>query len=514
MYFRRFRIRRSPACCVVVLVCMGIWLAGCVEKEHELILLHTNDSHGSILPVDSLGGMAERATFIRQVRDKYPGVLLVDAGDFNTGQAVSNMFDAFPDVEAYNYMEYDAVTLGNHEFDQPVTLLLQQMQRATFPFVVSNVEYSGKTFGTRYLVKEVNGVKVGLFGLTTKNTENISIYVREVVFHEEIKAAREMVEILKKQKAEVIIGLVHLGFVGNTPEFVTSLELAAQVPGIDILVDGHTHTYIEQPVKINDTWIVIANQSGRFVGEGHLKVARGRLTDFSWKPVKIKGFQPDSILLRRLEPYVAAADKDLQTVIGRADGRFALFEQGENRARYGETALGNLVADALKWKAGLLLLNVDFALINSGGIRTDLPAGDITKGAVLSVLPFNNELEIVAMKGREVRRLFDFVAAVFPGDGAFAVVSREVQVEYDREAKKVLSLFINGQPVEEERIYYVATCDYVAAGKDGYAVVFDSTTSREKTSCLLSAVVMEYIQMQGIISPQTDGRIQVAGDFR
>lgn len=476
--------------------------------EREIILLHTNDSHGSILPVDGMGGMAERATFIKMVRKNNPYVLLVDAGDINTGQAVSNMFDARPDIEAYNFMGYDAVTAGNHEFDKPLEVLKKQMQWAEFPFVISNVTFENQLIGKENLIKELNGVKIGLFGLTTKNTSNVSVCAKDLVFSDELETARREVRALKKSGAEVIIGLVHLGFSETTPDFITSYKLAEQVEGIDILVDGHSHSFIQEPVRINHTWIVTANQSGNFVGKGSMKVKQGKMTGFVWQPVPMKGIAPDSVLLRRLNVYLEVAKKDLETIVGKAEQNFVLFEGERNIARYEESALGNLVADALKWKAEQLHLHVNFGLTNSGGIRAGLSAGTITKGEVMSVLPFSNVLEIVEMKGEQVCRLFDFIATVPPGNGAFAQVSKEVRVEYDREAGRVKGLSIEGKPVEKSRIYRMATCDYVAAGKDGYSAGLKEN-NRENTSRLLSDVVMEYIAYRETITPGTDGRIRI-----
>ena len=141
---------------VVVIAVLGLYIYQ-NNREYQIILLNTNDSHGSILPVDSVGGMAERATFIRMVREKNPYVLLVDAGDINTGQAISNRADAKPDILAYNYMGYDAVTVGNHEFDKPLNVLLKQMQWAEFPFVTSNIQRNGTPLGVEYLIKEIGG---------------------------------------------------------------------------------------------------------------------------------------------------------------------------------------------------------------------------------------------------------------------------------------------------------------------------------------------------------------------
>lgn len=482
-------------------------IGACGERECEIVLLHTNDSHGSILAVDSCGGMAERAAFVRSVKEKNSRVLLVDAGDINTGQAISNMFDARPDIEAYNVMEYDAVTFGNHEFDKPLEVLLRQMQWANFPFISSNVYWQEKPLGKTYDIKEIDGVRVGIFGLTTKETREVSIYAGQLEFKEEIETARQMVQTLKVQKADLIIGLVHLGFTQSHPGFVTSDVLASQVEGIDILVDGHSHSYITKPKRVGHTWIVTANQSGRYVGMGKMKIHGGRLTDFEWRPVPIKGYCPDSVLTHKLNHYLIVADKDLKTVVGKAGQDFGLFQNGENTGRYGEAALGNLVADALKWKAGELNLQSDFALTNSGGIRQNLAAGEITKENVLAVLPFDNVLEVVDMTGKDLRRLFGFLAAVPLGNGAFAQISREVRVVYDCKAREVKELTIGGQPVVDTLVYRMATCDYIAAGKDGYDVALSDCLRRENTSLLLSDIVIGYIRMKGTVIPYTDGRI-------
>lgn len=507
--FRMFRHRMISGMMAGMLV-LGLMACSHSGQIHEIVLLNTNDSHGSILPVDSIGGMAERAAFIRDVREKYPYVLLVDAGDINAGQPVSNMADALPDIVAYNYMKYNVATAGNHEFDKPVDVLLKQIKEADFPFVTSNVEMDGRILGEEYVIKQVDGVKVGVFGLTTSYTVNLSVGAKGLIFKDEVETARKMVKLLQEKKVDVIIGLVHLGFTETTPDFITSRKLAAQVDGIDILVDGHSHSYIEKPEKVNNTWIVTANQSGRYVGEGKLTVKDGKLIDFNWKPVLIKGFAPDTTLNRLLKPFIEEANRDLKTVIGVTTEEFILFKNGQNTARYGETALGNLVADALKWKTTeSLKLPADFALTNSGGIREGLPAGEITKENVLITLPFSNVLEIVELKGSDVRRLFDFLATVTSGNGAFAQVSKEVKVVYDRNKKKVVSLSIQDRPVIDTATYYMATCDYVAAGKDGYDAGLSGNTKHENTSQLLSEVVIDYIKMKGKLTPETDGRIKI-----
>lgn len=491
----------------VVMMAVAAVSCGNGGRVQELILLHTNDSHGSVMAIDSVGGLAERATFVRQVREAHGQVLLVDAGDINAGQPVSNMADAKPDILAYNYMGYDAVAAGNHEFDKPVDVLKTQMKMVEFPFLTSNIEQDGEPLGELYLIKEYGGVKVGLFGVTTVSTQNLSVGAAQLTFLNEAETARRMVKLLRGQKVDIIIALTHLGFTETTPDFLTSVKLAEQVDGIDIIVDGHSHSYIDKPLRVNNTWIVTASQGGRYFGEGKMEITGGRLSGFDWKPVKIKGFAPDTVLKAELFPYISEAEKDLQTEIGVSLAPFDVYENGVNVVRRKENALGGLVTDAMAWKAGELGIKADFALINSGGIRAGLPEGKIVKNDILTTLPFANVLEIVAMKGSDVRQLFDFIATIGEGVGSFPQLSKEVRVKIDRQAQKIVSLTIGGKEVDDEAVYYMATCDYIAAGKDGYENALKHITNKENTSLNISDVVMQYIRYKGRITPLTEGRI-------
>ncbi len=480
------------------------------NKEMELVLLHTNDTHGTVVAIEGIGGLAERATFIKQVREKNKYTLLVDAGDINIGQPASNLAMAKPDFLAYKYMKYDAVVPGNHEFDHPINIFLEQMKSVNFPFLTSNIEREGKLLGKPYIIKEYGNVKIGLFGLTTKHTQNLSVGATCLVFLDEIETAHKMVQLLKEKEVDIIIAVTHLGMIEITPGFITSAKLAEQVDGIDIIVDGHSHAYLEKPEIVNGTYIVTANQGGRYVGNGKLHIINKKLAKFDWEPVLMKGLTPDPVLKEVLQPFVDVAKRDLNTLIGEATAPFALFKDRENMARYGETPLGNLVTDAMYWKAGKLFkMKISFALINSGGIRQGIPEGAITKNEVLTVLPFGDELDVVRMTGKEVTYLFDFLAAVPMGSGAFPQLSKEVQVVINRKEQRIEELKINNQVVVDTAIYYMATCNYITSGRDSYNFGLPSIVRKESTSCYISEALIEYIRMQGQIIPRLEGRIKV-----
>jgi 5'-nucleotidase/UDP-sugar diphosphatase len=423
------------------------------------------------------------------------------------------MFDAEPDIKAYNLMGYDAATFGNHEFDFPGKLA-KQLETAAFPFVSSNIKTKEGAFlgGHQYLIKDYDGFRVGIFGVTTLRTQIIASPDKSLEFVPEIEAAAAVVKILKEQaKADIIIGLTHIGDVKEEEDHVTSLELSAAVPGIDIVVDGHSHSFFEAPKKVGSTYIVSANEWGKFVGQGRLLVRDGKLAGFEWAPVEITGFAPDPEVSAMLAPYIERANASLKEVVGEAAGEFVL---GNRLPRYEETAIGNMITDANVWYFRTVYnQNIDFAFHNGGNIRASLPQGRITQEQILTVLPFENYLYIVSLKGSQVLELFDFIATIQQGAGGFPQFSKEVRytLDYSGGTRRVSGLTIGGAPVDPARTYRFCTNDYLLGGGDGYTVLTGSENPFN-TSLLLSYVVVEYIKSQGgVITPSLDGRLTVIG---
>ncbi|MDR0497776.1 MAG: 5'-nucleotidase C-terminal domain-containing protein [Treponema sp.] len=483
-------------------------------KTYELVLLHTNDHHGTVLPNDGMGGLAERAGFVKSVRAANRNVLLVDAGDINTGTALSNLFSAEPDIWAYNLMGYDAVVFGNHEFDGTQAKLDNQMAEAMFPFVSSNIKTSDGNFlgGHQYFVIDYDGFRVGIFGITTLRTQSIASPDKSLTFLPEIDAAKAVIDVLKKrQKADIIIGLTHLGDMEEYPGHVTSSMLAASVPGIDIIVDGHSHSKYDAPKTVGKTFIVSANEWGKFVGQGKLTVVDGKLVNFIWIPVEIntKNYAPDPELSSMLAPYITRAEASLKEIVGEAADTFIF---GNRLTRYQETAIGNMICDANVWYfRNVYNQNVDFAFHNGGNIRSELPRGKLTREQILTVLPFENYLYIVSLKGSEINELFNFIATIPQGSGGFPQFSREVRYTLDVPNKKISNLTIGGMSVDPNRKYRFCTNDYLLAGGDGYTVLTKSH-DQFNTSLQLSYVLIEYINSQsGIITPSTDSRLVVIG---
>ena len=487
-----------------------------VGESYTLTLVHTNDHHGRTLSKDGEGGLAERATFIKFVRQSKENVLLLDAGDINTGSALSNMFYAEPDILAYNAMGYDAVTFGNHEFDKSLEQIQNQMTISDFPWLSANINLGKKDFlGSPYIVKDFPGFRVGVIGLTTLRTLEISNPDENLVFTDEIKAAKKYVEFLReKQKCDVIILLGHLGDVEEAANQVTSVKLAESVPGIDIIVDGHAHTKMAKPLVVNGTYIVSAYEMGKVVGVGDLTVVNGKLVDFQWKAEEITSekYEPDLEIIEILRPFVIEAENQFSKVVLKTEEEFAF---GQKLSRKVETPLGNFVADAQVEYAKNFGLDIDFGFINGGYIRQGLKKGDIKRDDILSVVPFENYLYVVTLSGNDVVALFDYIATINQGAGGFPQVSKEVSytITYDEKGMngEISDILINGEKIDLGKNYKIAVTDYLADGGDGYEV-FTKSVDTFNTSMLISDVVIEYAKsFEATVTPTTDGRITIIG---
>lgn len=518
----------------VLALVFSFLLSGCAITTHyysaaepadqQLVVLHTNDHHGSVLTrtdKDGIGhgGLAERATFIKQERAKAAqngaDILVLDAGDINTGTAVSNMFDAEPDILAYNAMGVDAVVFGNHEFDKSLAKLQKQMKMADFKWLSANIKNGSKTLGEPYIIKNFNGYKVGIFGLTTLRTLVIANPDASLTFCDEIETAQKIVDELKnKKKVDIVILLGHLGDVLETESQETSVKVAENVSGIDLIIDGHSHSFFESIKYVNDTPIVSANEQGKYMGKGVFTIKDKKITGFEWQPVEIndKDFPPDEKVAALLAPYVEKANSSLKEVVMQTT---AEFDFGKKWPRYKEMASGDLLCDATVGYLKTTGVTVDFAIHNGGNIRTSLPKGDVTKENIVTMLPFENYVYVVDLPGTVVQELFDFIPTLNQGAGGFPQVSKEVNytLTYDENGThgKISNVTIGGKPIVPNKTYRVGTNDYMANGGDGYTAM-TKRTAVYNASILTNDMFVDYVKtLPQPVTPATDGRIKVVG---
>ena len=338
---------------------------------------------------------------------------------------------------------------------------------------------------------------------------------------DEIKIARSLVPKLRKE-ADIVIALVHMGIYPFSGK--GSKRLAEKVPGIDLIVDGHTHTRLDSPIFVKNLVsgrmvpIVQAWKWGMIVGRVDFEIQDKKVVGFRFKAIPINLKTPgdrsdgygtyrfigdeikeDPGLVALLSPYLDRAVSLLSEVIGHARNDFLI-----KGVRERENALGDLVADSMLWHARHL--DVDFAVQNGGGVRADLPEGPITKRMVYDILPFDNSVVVLTLKGRDVQALFDHVAAS-DRKGAFPQVSQGVRLTIMNKDKRCKDVLIHEEPIDPKRNYKVATNSYLARGGDGYRM-FLNAIDRYDSSVFQREVLIQYIKfLGGSIAPRTEGRI-------
>ena len=446
----------------------------------KLTILHTNDHHGRFWSnKDGEYGLAARATLIAQIREEVKKnggeVILLDAGDVNTGVPQSDLLNAEPDFRGMSALGYDAMALGNHEFDNPIKVLFkQQKDWANFPFISANIydKKTGRLFPS-HVTKKVNGLNVTIFGLTTEDTPKKSNpdNSKGLYFRPAVEEAKAIVPVLRPN-SDVLIALTHTGHYpdeksgADAPGDVT---IARQAKGIDIIVGGHTQKPLFKPDIQNGTIIVQAYEWGKYLGRIDLEVLDKKviLKDYKLIPVNLKEektrIKPDQKIEAMLKPFKDKGDKSLSQKIGFTDQELM---GRRDVVRTKETNLGNLITKAYKEK-----FKADFAITNSGGIRDSIYPGVITIETILMVLPFGGEIVTAELTGEELKNYLEAITStLLPGSGSFPQMSG-AEIIIDKTTKKIKSLSIKGKEIESKRKYLIALPDFIAKGGDNYPIL-------------------------------------------
>lgn len=475
------------------------------DQPVRITVLHTNDHHGRFWK-NSQGeyGLAARKTLIDAVRQEVAAqgghTLLLDGGDVNTGVPESDLQDAIPDFKGMNLIGYDAMAVGNHEFDNPPSVLQMQRKLAKFPMLSANI-YAGKErLFDAYKIFNLGGVKVAVMGLTTEDTPRLTHpdHTSDLQFRNPIAEAAQLIPELKSQ-ADVIIAATHMGHYADGKHGSLApgdVELARAVNGLNLVVGGHSQNaacmaaenVINKayapgdpclPDRQNGTWIVQAYEWGKYVGRADFEYRRGefKLVRYALIPVNFKrravsgspqdvappqtpAIPEDPKMLALLEPHQEFGQQQLLARVGYLEGKFD-GDRAVIRSR--ATNLGVLIGQAM-----LERVKADFAVVNAGGIRDSLPAGVVTYKDILTVHPFGNSIAVVEMSGAEVMDYLRAAAAFTPGAGGFAhFAGLQIQIA----SGKLLDVRIGGQPINPVGTYRMAINDFIASGGDGYPSV-------------------------------------------
>ncbi len=472
------------------------------DKTYRLTILHTNDHHGRFWQNgDGEYGMAARKTLIDQIRKEVAASggysLLLDGGDVNTGVPESDLQDAVPDFKGMNMLGYDAMAVGNHEFDKPLTTLRMQRELVKFPMLAANIYDSGNRMFEPYKVFNFDGLRIGVMGLTTEDTKKMVSpdNVRTIEFRSVVAEARKVVPELRT-KSDVVIAATHMGHYENGKHGTNAegdVTMARSVNGIDLVVGGHTQNpacmkaenvldqeYVPgtpcQPDRQNGTWIVQAHEWGKYVGRADFEYRNGdfKLVKYALIPVNlmksVKGadgktskvpytvaIAEDKEMLAMLKPYQDFGQQKLLVEIGSTDGR---IEGDRAIVRSKPSSMGVLIGRALVERT-----KADFAVVNAGGVRDSLVPGKLTYKDVLKVQPFGNTTAIVDLSGKEVMDYLNAIAKMTAGSGAFPQFDG---IRLAIAGGKVDSASIKGAPLDMTKTYRMVINNFIAAGGDGY----------------------------------------------
>lgn len=370
----------------------------------KLIILHTNDHHGAFMAnKNGEFGLAAQASMVKKVREQAAKdgdiVLVLSAGDINTGAPESNMFKARPDIEAMNAMGYDAMTLGNHEFDITAEELAEQKKIANFEFLAANIKHEDGTQAFEpYIVKEIQGKKIAIIGLTTAETPNMSppLNRQGLKWEDPVDSQKALIRRLKKEN-DIVIALSHLGFVKDEKpgrKYAGDMTLAKANPDLDVIVGGHSHTELQKAVVVGQTSIFQAKESGQFLGRIEVDMSGPKPKVLNSRLMPVKNVIPDAKVASLLATYLKKANDVMGEKVGRL---LAPLSGGRDFIKLEDSPLLNLAAQANKDA-----VNADIGISNARSQRTGLFEGDITIRDLRAVSPFNNTVTYVELDGKEL----------------------------------------------------------------------------------------------------------------
>ncbi|MBA3112588.1 bifunctional UDP-sugar hydrolase/5'-nucleotidase [Salmonella enterica] len=503
------------------------------DKTYKITILHTNDHHGHFWRSEyGEYGLAAQKTLVDSIRKEVAqeggSVLLLSGGDINTGVPESDLQDAEPDFRGMNLIGYDAMAVGNHEFDNPLTVLRQQEKWAKFPLLSANIyqKSTGERLFKPWAIFTRQDIKIAVIGLTTDDTAKIGNpeYFTDIEFRKPAEEAKVVIQELNmNEKPDVIIATTHMGHYDNGDHGSNApgdVEMARSLPAgsLAMIVGGHSQdpvcmasenkkqvNYVPgtpcAPDKQNGIWIVQAHEWGKYVGRADFEFRNGemKMVNYQLIPVNLKKkvtwdngkservlYTPEIAenpqMLSLLTPFQNKGKAQLEVKIGRVNG---LLEGDRSKVRFVQTNMGRVILAAQIARTG-----ADFGVMSGGGIRDSIEAGDITYKSVLKVQPFGNIVVYADMSGKEVVDYLTAVAQMKPDSGAYPQFAN---VSFVAKEGKLTDLKIKGEPVDPAKTYRMATLSFNATGGDGYPRI-DNKPGYVNTGFIDAEVLKEFIQ--------------------
>lgn len=485
-------------------------------EEKEFVILFTNDFHSQIEPLGKeetynadRGGIKRIKALVDSVRAAEPHVLLADAGDLVQGTYYFSLLNGVVEMMILEELGYDVRTLGNHEFDKKMVGLGDMLALSSVPVVTSNYDFSNTILSSMVqnsIILEAGGAKVGFIGLNVMLRNLVDPTACEgVEWQNAINVADKEAQKLREAGADMVIALSHLGY-EKTDEVYYDRGIALNTRYIDMIIGGHSHTFLNYPDYVTNldgdkVPVVQTGSKGICLGYAKIKIDKDGKPSFTYRLIPVKSHldaKIDPAFSDMIDVYSATVTEKMEEVIGHCPKAI--------RKGSPESPLGNLTGDALVWMAEEYYgVRADVGIYNSGGIRAEISAGDLTVGDVYAVYPFDNVLSIVTLSGRDLKKLFEYVAS----NGGLPI-NKEVRMVISN--NRVKSVTVGGKPIEDSKTYTVATIDYlVNLGRYG----LENAQSRHDSPEIIRDCFVSYFRHLASksnrkeITASKDGRIKV-----
>nr|WP_239534011.1 5'-nucleotidase C-terminal domain-containing protein [Thalassobacillus pellis] len=477
----------------------------------KITILHTNDSHGRVKEGTYDGmGFAKLATLVEQKQSENPNTILLDAGDTFHGTPFATLENGSSIVDIMNLLGYNAMAAGNHDFNYGYQRTLELADEAAFPLLSANVrvDATNNQLLQPYYIEEIAGLKIGIFGLSTPEThyKTNPKNVEGLTFTDPVTEAKAMVAELESQDVDMIIALTHLGTDASSTD--TSIKVAKEAPGIDLIVDGHSHTV--DNIGEGDTLIVSAGEYTKNLGIVELEFDADQQLVLKTADRITKQDAAEVEEDPETKTLISNIEKEQESIMNQVVGKSSVNLNGERAdVRTSETNLGNLITNAMLEKSG-----ADIAITNGGGIRASIGEGEVTLGEIINVSPFGNYLVKMKMSGATIKEALEHGVSDYPNTkGAFPQVGG-MTFTIDSKAsagKRVKDLRVSGEPIDLEATYLVATNDFLAAGGDDYSMFAEAELVTEYEA--LEEIMKEYINVNSPVNIGDENRINILLPF-
>ncbi len=495
------RIFRLALTLLIVLILIISPRTEAADDTAELVIFHTNDLHARVSSKDDGGhsiGLAEMSAAIKAVELKNHNTLWFDAGDTLHGTPRINISRGENMVKLLNETTLDGMVPGNHDYNYGSERLNELSKQLEAPILSANavqVNTHKYIFKPYQIHKMPNGVKVGVFGLTTpetiyKSNPNNTVGID---FLNPIEQAQYMVKRLRS-KCDVLIAITHMGLEKSSK--FTSDMIAKEAPGIDLIIDGHGQTILPKGLVVGDTLIVRTGWHGHKLGRVNISLNDHKITSkqaqlLDSEEVKALSPTPDINVKKALDAIDRRNAKAFNAVVAHSDRRMS---SAAVIVRRQESGLGDLTADAFRWRTG-----ADIAAMNGGGLRADLPAGDVRRIDIMSIFPFGNTVQVAEIKGRTVREMLEHSVSVYPAaiEGFLSVSGMSFSFNPAKPVgQRISEIRIGNELLDDDKTYTLATMDFLLDGGDGYGMLKNlEITSKYENA---EEIFAKYIRQAGI----------------